>query len=340
MSQIFSFTRRRIMGNMGMSVDRRSFNKALLAAASAGLLPAFPAWAQQIKSLKIIAPAGPGGGYDQLARSIQEILTGEKLSTSVQVLNVPGAGGTIGLAQFANSKERDAALMVAGLGMVGATFINKSPVTLEQVTPLARLQGEYQPLFVGANSPIKTVGDLVGKFKENPGSVSWGGFALGSPDHLLSGLVVKAAGGDVKKMNYVPVGTGGEMLPLVMSGKVTVATGGLNEVSSQFKVGKLRPIGISSPERLPGIDIPTFKEQGVDAVLVNWRGVMAPPNVTPEDKQALETAISKVVQSDAWKKLLQDREWVDLYMPSDQFATFLKDEQTRISALLKDLGLA
>jgi putative tricarboxylic transport membrane protein len=328
------------MGAMEMSLDRRSFNKAILAAASAGLLPAFPAWAQQIKSMKIVAPAGPGGGYDQLARAIQEILTGEKLATSVQVLNVPGAGGTVGLAQFVNSRERDPALMVAGLGLVGATFINKSPVNLEQTTPLARLQGEYQPLFVAADSPIKTVGDLISKFKENPGSVSWGGFAHGSPDHLLSGLVVKAAGGDVKKMNYIPVGTGGEMLPLVMSGKVTVATGGLNEVAGQFKAGKLRPIGMSSPERLPGVDIPTFREQGVDATLVNWRGVMAPANINGEDKQSLEAAVAKLVQSDRWKKLLQGREWVDLYMPSDQFATFLKDEQTRVSALLKDLGLA
>jgi putative tricarboxylic transport membrane protein len=323
-----------------MSMDRRSFNKALLAAASAGFLPTFPAWAQSIKSLKIIAPAGPGGGYDQLARATQEILTGEKIATSVQVVNVPGAGGTVGLAQFINSKERDPSLMVAGLGLVGAPVINKSPVTLAQTTPLARLQGEYQPLFVAAGSPIKSLGDLISKFKQDPGSVSWGGFALGSPDHLLSGLVVKAAGGDVKKMNYVPVGTGGEMLPLVMSGKVTVATGGLNEVAGQFKAGKLRPIGISSPERLPGVDIPTFREQGVDATLVNWRSLMAPPAIGAQDKQSLEEAVAKMVQSAPWKKLLEEREWVDLYMPSDQFTAFLKEEQDRISSLLEELGLA
>jgi putative tricarboxylic transport membrane protein len=125
-----------------------------------------------------------------------------------------------------------------------------------------------------------------------------------------------------------------------MSGKVTVATGGLNEVAGQFKAGKLRPIGISSPERLPGVDIPTFREQGIDATLVNWRGVMAPASISAEDRQVLDAAMGKLVQSDRWKKLLQEREWVDLYMPSDQFTTFLKDEQTRISGLLKELGLA
>lgn len=250
-----------------MSLTRRTVNRGLLAAAATAAMGR-PASAQQLKSLKITAPAGPGGGYDQLARAIQEALTAEKLASGVQVVNVPGAGGTVGLAGFVNARDRDPALLVVGLGLVGAALVNKSPVNLTQTTPLARLQGEYQPLFVAANSPIKSVNDLLARFKENPGSVSWGGFALGSPDHILSGLVVKAGGGDVKAMNYIPIGTGGEMLPLVMGGKVTVATGGLNEVAGQFKSGTLRPIGLSSPERLPGVDIPTFREQGVDATLV------------------------------------------------------------------------
>jgi putative tricarboxylic transport membrane protein len=321
-------------------LTRRSFNRTLLATAGSVALPALSALGQELKSLKITAPAGPGGGYDQLARATQEVLTGEKIAGSVQVINIPGAGGTVGLAGFVNAREREPALLVAGLGMVGAINVNKSPVTLDQVTPLARLQGEYQPLFVAASSPIRTVPDLIAKFKENPGSVSWGGFAPGSPDHLVGALVVKAAGGDVKKMNYVPVGTGGEMLPLVISGKVTVATAGLNEVAGQLKTGRLRAIGISSPERLPGVDIPTFMEQGIDATLVNWRGLMAPPNISGEDKQALEAALAKMVQSASWKKLLEQREWVDLYLPSDAFTAFVKEEQTRIGALLKELGLA
>jgi putative tricarboxylic transport membrane protein len=322
-----------------MLLSRRAFTTALLAGAY-GSHSSTAASAQQLKSLKLTAPANPGGGYDQLARAVQEALTAEKIATGVQVANVIGGGGTVGLAQFVNSKERDPALLVAGLGMVGAIIINKAPVNLDQVTPLARLQGEYQPLFVAANSPIKNLGDLIGKFKENPGSVSWGGFAPGSPDHILSGLVVKACGGDVKKMNYIPVGTGGEMLPLVMSGKVTVATGGLNEIAGQIKAGKLRAIGISSPERLPGVDIPTFKEQGVDVTLVNWRGLMAPPNIGASDKQAIEDAIRKMVETETWKKICEQREWVILYMPSAEFAAFVKEEQTRIGVLLKDLGLA
>ena len=316
-----------------MVYPRRTFVTTFLAAAAA----CRPVSAQQLKSLKIIAPANPGGGYDQLARAIQDALNAEKVASGVQVTNIIGGGGTIGLAQFVTSKERDPVLLVAGLGMVGAIITNKAAVSLDQVTPLARLQGEYQPLFVSASSPIKTLDDLLSKFKENPGSVSWGGFAPGSPDHILSGLVVKGAGGDVKKMNY---STGGEMLPLVMSGKVTVATGGLNEVAGQFKAGKLRAIGISSPDRLPGVDIPTFKEQGLDVTLVNWRGLMAPSTISASDKQVVEDAIRKMTESETWKKTLQQREWIGLYMPSTEFATFVKEEQARIGAILKDLGLA
>jgi putative tricarboxylic transport membrane protein len=310
----------------------------LLAATAIIALQAVPAQAQ-LKNVEIIAPANPGGGYDQLARTTQDLLQNQQLASGVQVINIPGAGGTIGLAQFVTSRKPQSSLMVAGLGMVGAVLTNKSPVSLDQTTPVARLTGEYQPLVVAADSPIKTLDDLVKKFKADPGSVSWGGFALGSPDHILTGLFVKAIGGDVGKMNYIVAGAGGEMMAQVLGGHITVATGGYNEFAQQIQTGKLRPLGISSPERVPGIDIPTFKEQGVDVTLVNWRGVVAPPNARPADKQALEAAIGKMVESEAWKKILDERGWVDLHQPSDKFAAFIKEEQARIAGILKDTGL-
>ena len=169
--------------------------------------------------------------------------------------------------------------------------------------------------------------------------MSWGGFALGSPDHILCALVVKASGGDVGKMNYIVAGAGGEMLAQVMGGHLTVATGGLNEMAQQLQTGKLRALGISSPERLPGVDIPTFKEQGVDVELVNWRGLMAPAQVRPNDKKELDAAMKEMVQSAEWQALLKERGWVDMYLPADEFAAFVEEEQTRIEGILKDTGL-
>jgi putative tricarboxylic transport membrane protein len=307
-------------------------------ALAAALVSGTPAMAE-VEGLEIIAPAGPGGGYDQLARATQEVLEAKQLASGVQVVNIPGAGGTIGLAQFVTKRTRSPGLLVAGLGMVGAIHVNKSPVSLDQVTPLARLTGEYQPLVVAADSPIKSLDDLVAKFKADPGSVSWGGFALGSPDHLLCASIVKAIGGDVTKMNYIVSGAGGEMLASVMGGHITVATGGLNEMAQQLQAGKLRALGISSPERLPGVDIPTFKEQGVDVELVNWRGLMAPGTVRENDKEELDAAMREMARSPEWRAIAEERGWVDMYQPSDQFAAFLEEEQTRIASILKDLGL-
>jgi putative tricarboxylic transport membrane protein len=320
---------------LGCTVTRRTIVAAAIACGVASVTPALA----EIKGLEIIAPAGPGGGYDQLARATQEMLQKGDLASGVQVQNIPGAGGTIGLAQFVTKGSRNPNLLVVGLGLIGATLTNKSPVTLEQVAPMARLTGEYQPLVVAADSPIKTLNDLIAKFKADPGSVSWGGFALGSPDHILSALIVQAAGGDVTKMNYIVAGAGGEMLAQVMGGHLTVATGGLNEMAQQIQAGKLRALGISSPERLPGVDIPTFKEQGLDVTLVNWRGLMAPAKMKPAEKKALDAALGEMVKGDGWQALLKERGWVDMYQPADEFAEFLGPERARIEGILKDAGL-
>ena len=317
------------------SFSRRAALGTLVAGGVALSLPA----SAEVQGLDIIAPAGPGGGYDQLARATQQVLQDRKLASRVQVTNVPGAGGTIGLAQLVTGKKRTPTIMAAGLGMVGAVLINKSPVTLDQAMPLTRLTGEYQPLVVGAELPIRTLDDLIAKFKADPGSVSWGGFALGSPDHILCGLIVQAAGGDVAKMNYIVAGAGGEMLAQVIGNHITVATGGYNEFAQQIAAGKLRPLGISSPERLPGVDVPTFKEQGVDVELVNWRGFMAPASLNANDKKALDAAIAEMVKSPEWQAIVKERGWVDLYLPADEFASFLAQEQGRIAGILKGTGL-
>lgn len=313
--------------------------RALLAATLLGALGMAAPSQAQVEGLEIIAPAGPGGGYDQLARATQEVLEAKGLASGVQVVNIPGAGGTIGLAQFVTKSARNPGLMVTGLGMVGAVLTNKAPVTLDQVTPLARLTGEYNALVVAADSPIRSLDDLVAQFKADPGSVSWGGFALGSPDHILSGLIVKAIGGDVTKMNYIVSGAGGEMLAQVMGGHITVATGGLNEFAQQIQAGKLRALAISSPERLPGVDIPTLKEQGVDVELVNWRGLVAPGKVRAADRKELEAAVDQMVQSAEWQEIVNERGWVDMYLPGEKFASFVTEEQTRIEGILKDTGL-
>ena len=209
---------------------------------------------------------------------MQTVLQENGLASGVQVQNIAGAGGTIGLAQFVTTKKRKGdAILVAGQTLQGAVITNKAPVTLDQVTPLARIVGEYEIVVVPVNSPIQTTADLVAKLKEDPGSVSWGGGSVGSTDHILAGLIMKAVGADLSKLNYIAHSGGGEALSSILGGHVTVGISGYGEFGPQVDAGKLRALAVSSEERLPGVDIPTLKEQGLDVAFFNWRGLFAPP---------------------------------------------------------------
>jgi putative tricarboxylic transport membrane protein len=316
----------------------------LVIAASTALLLAVcaapPPAAAQIQGLEIVVPAAPGGGWDQTGRAMQNALQEEDLASGIQVVNIPGAGGTIGLAQFVSSKEGQGnALMTGGLVMLGAILTNQSPVTLDQVTPIARLTGEYEVIVVPASSEIQTLDDLVAQFKEDPQSVSWGGGSAGGTDHMLVGLIAKEVGVEPSGINYVPFAGGGEALASILGGHVTAGVSGYQEFAGQIETGDLRPLAISSAERLEGVDIPTLKEQGVDVELTNWRAVFAPPGISDEDKQALGDAVGQMAESEAWQSTLKDRAWLDLYLPPDEFAEFLEEDTQQVETVLKDIGL-
>jgi putative tricarboxylic transport membrane protein len=321
----------------------RRFFVRLLAATALGVLalsPPAPASAE-IKRLELIAPANPGGGWDQTARVIQTMLQQAGLASGVQVQNIPGAGGTIGLAQFVSAKRRKSdAILVAGQTLQGAIITNKTPVSLDQVTPLARIVGEYEIVVVPVDSPIRTIADLVAKLKENPGAVSWGGGSAGSTDHIVAGLIMKAVGADVSKLNYVPHSGGGEALSSILGGHVTVGLSGYGEFGPQVNAGKLRALAVSSEKRLPGVDIPTLKEQGLDVAFFNWRGLFAPPDIRGADLETLKAAITAMAASQAWKDTVAQRQWTDLYQPANEFAAFLKEDRVVMQGILTDLGLA
>lgn len=321
----------------GRNATRRYFLGAV-GAACLGVL-AVPVHAQPLE-LKIMAPANPGGGWDQTARSMQQALIASGIAHSVQVTNVGGAGGSVGIAQFVNTAKGDGTqLMVNGFVMVGALAMNKSPVTLDHVTPIARLTEEYQVMVVPANSPIKNAKDLAAALKANIAKVTFAGGSAGGIDHIMAALFARAVGADATKINYVPFSGGGESLAAILGGKVTAGISGYSEYEGQIKSGKLRAIGITSSERRPGIDIPTFKEQGVDLVLTNWRSVVAAPGITPEQKKVLADAIDRLVKSKAWKEALAQKGWDDAYLPGDAFADFLKKETVRVNDVLKSIGL-
>ena len=308
----------------------------VIASLIAGAL-ALPA---QAADYTIIAPANPGGGWDQTARTMQTVLQEAGISKSVQVQNVPGAGGTIGLAQFTSQKNGDpSALIVGGYVMVGAILTNKSPVGLDDVTPIARLTGEYEAIVVPASSPFQTIEDLVAALKENPGAVSWAGGSAGGTDHIAVGLIAKAAGVDPTKINYIAYSGGGEALAAILGAQVSAGVSSLGEFEGQIKAGTLRLLAVSSGERIEGVDAPTLKESGLDVVLENWRMVAAAPGLTDAQKAAISSDIEKMVKSEQWQKQLSDKGWADTYLSGAAFDEQLKKDIAATEAVLKDIGL-
>ena len=311
---------------------KQFFLASMLAGALA--LPAFAA------DYTIMAPANPGGGWDQTARSIQSVMQQEGISRNVQVQNVPGAGGTIGLAQFANQANGNPnALIVGGYVMVGAILTNKSPVSLKDVTPIARLTGEYEAIVVPASSPLKTMGDLVEALKKDPGSVSWAGGSAGGTDHIAVGLIAKAAGVDPTKINYIAFSGGGEALAAILGSQVTAGISGYGEFESQVMSGALRLLAVSSGERLDGIDAPTIKESGLDVVVENWRMIAAAPGLSDEQKAAVSSDVEKLAKSAGWQELLKTKGWEDTYLAGDAFKEQLAKDISATEGVLKDIRL-
>jgi len=288
----------------------------------------------------IMAPAAPGGGWDQTARAMQEAMQTEGIAQAVTVQNVGGAGGTVGLAQFVSSAAGNPSqLIVGGYVMVGAILTNKSPVSLADVTPIARLTGEADAIVVPADSPIKSINELVDMMKADPGSVSWAGGSAGGVDHITVGLLAKAAGVDPTKINYVAYSGGGEALAAILGNQVTAGISGYGEFEAQVKAGTLRLIAISSAERVEGIDAPTIKEGGLDVVVENWRMVAAAPGLSDEQVAAVNADIEKVVNSAAWKDILKTKGWQNTYLAGDAFKAQLDKDVAATESILKDIGL-
>ena len=291
--------------------------------------------------LIITAPAAPGGGWDQTARVLQRVLAEIEPATSVQVDNIPGAAGTIGLARFVQSERGNPhALLVTGLVMVSGVITNASPVSLSDATPIARLTGETEVIVVPSASPHQTLTDLLDAFKRDPGGVSWGGGSAGGTDDLLVRLLAEQVGLPASRVNYIAFSGGGAALAAVLSGQLTAAVSGYGEFAGQIAAGQLRPLAISAAARVAGINAPTLREAGVALDLANWRAIVAPPGLSDAERDALIARVTRMAGSTAWQQALTLNGWDDLFLPGADFRQFLLAEQARVEAVLRRLAAA
>lgn len=293
-------------------------------------------------SIAFMVPSGAGGGWDTTARSMAEVIETEDLTKeSVQVSNVEGGGGATGLAQLQSSKGDPNAWMMTGLVMYGALQQADSSVTLEDSTPIATLTSEAEAFVVPADSDYQSIEDVVAAYTDDPTSVIFGGGSAGGSDQMVVGELMSTAGQDASQIKYVPYDGGGEAIAGLLNGDVEVGVSGVSEFEEQIASGDLRLLAVSTAETVDvaGEPAPTLQDAGFDVDFSNWRGVVAAPGLSSEDKQAVSDFVEELHGTQAWKDALEENGWTDFYKTGDEADTFFDDESQRVADLYDELGL-
>ena len=287
-------------------------------------------------SLTVVAPAAAGGGWDTVAREMQQAQRANGLAANVQVVNMPGAGGTIALGNMTRLEGRANTLLVGGTGLLAATIQYDSATTLDDVTPLAVLFEEYDVIVVPADSPYETLDDLVTAWRDNPGAVPWTGG--GSFDQLVVTDLALAAGLDPIATNYISSDGGGEAVAALLNGTAQAAAGGYPDNIDQIESGRLRALALVAEEPVPGIDIPTAREQGYDITLANWRMLAAPAGIDDEAVTELTGLVEDTLATPEWRAAVDRYHWSEQVITGPALAPFLANEHARITRLYEEMG--
>ena len=293
------------------------------------------------KTIELMAPAATGGGFDTTARLVQRALTQDKLvSVNVTVSNVPGAGGTVGMAQLIkNNKSDPHALIVVGRVTIGSQITGKTEAKVSQLTPIARLMAETEVIVTPANSPYKALKDLMDALKKDAKAVKFAGGSAGGIDHELAALLVKEATGGVQNLSYVPFAGGGEAAAAIIGNQVQVGISGYGEFKGQIAGGQMKALAVSADQPLAtATSIPTLKSQGVNIAVVNWRLLAAPPDISASDLTALKDLAKKIHDTKTWKDFATTNDWFENFT-TEGLTEYIAGEEKSLTTTLTDLGL-
>ncbi|MFB7997120.1 Bug family tripartite tricarboxylate transporter substrate binding protein [Streptomyces sp. NPDC056002] len=311
----------------------------LLTVSACGVFPG--GQARSDRDLRIMVPNTPGGGYDTTARTAARVMDETHIAPDVQVFNLPGAGGTVGLQRIVDERGNGQLALQMGLGVVGASHEAKAKVTVARTTPIARLIEEAGAVVVRKDSPYRTVGELIIAWRRAPERLAvGGGSSPGGPDYLLPMELAKTVGIDPKKVDYVGYGGGGgDLLPALLDGEVDFATSGLGEFLDQVDSGQLRVLAVTGEHPVePLAGVPTLKSSGIDLVFSNWRGIVAPPGISGADRQRWVDALTELHRSGRWQAELDRHGWTDAFATGDTFAAYLTQQDKLVADLAASLG--
>lgn len=287
--------------------------------------------------ITMTAGADPGSGFDITIRSVVEALQKEKIvETPLPVENRPGAIGAVFLATMVERyKGDDDQVSVTSLSMMTNELNGMSKYGYDDVTMIARLMTEYFVVVTGPDSPYKNLGDVMAAIKADPGRVAVG---AATDDQAPFDLLVSAAGGDPASVNYVTFEGGGDQSTALLNGDIGVAIAGVSEFISLLNSGDLVPLGVLSEDRLPGLDAPTAREQGLDVTLANWRGLYGPPEMPDYAVEYWQDALGKMVETPTWKEIAERNQFTTTFMTGDEFETYLSDTQADLKTALEEAG--
>lgn len=296
------------------------------------------------RDLLMIIPNSPGGGYDQTGRAAVDVMeAAEVTGGSFTVDNIVGAGGAGAMTSLIGKAGDEHTMMMVGLGVVGSTYSFGSEFQLQDATPLAQLMSEPEGILVPSDSPFESLDDLVQAWTEDPGGITvGGGSSPGGPDHLFPMQLAAEIGIDANDVNYITYDGGGPLTSALLGEKIDVGFSGLAEFVGDVESGELRVLGVSGEERYPDgsfADVPTLTESDVDLVFLNWRGVLAPPGISEEREKELVGFLQEMHDSQGWKDTLAEYGWTDDFKTGADFATFIDEQDRRVSGTLQELGL-
>jgi putative tricarboxylic transport membrane protein len=293
-----------------------------------------------VSGLRVMVPNNPGSGFDVTARAAVLAMEDAGLARSVEVFNLPGAGGTIGLQRLVLERGNGALLMQMGLGVVGAVHTARSPVSFADTTPIARLTEDAEAVVVPAGSRHRSLAELTAAWRADPAGVPVaGGSNPGGPDHLAAHLLAQAVGLDPGRVDYRQYDGGGDLLAALVGNEVAFGVSSSTEFRDQIAAGQLRVLAVTSAARVPGVDAPTLREAGVDLQFANWRGLVAPPDLAEADRRALTALVDDLHASPEWAQVLARTNLADAYLTGDAFGEFVRAEDARVAAVLERLDL-